>query len=379
MSEQSFWNELPRPIIGLAPMDGVTDHPFRHIQKKYGNPMLIYTEFSSVENICISRQTQALRHFIYDETQRPIIAQIYGHTPRFFRQVAIMLCELGFDGIDINMGCPAKSVVNNNAGAGLIRVPDLAQEIVRETKAGVADWQNGATTTNCPDLDPLFADHVAEKRKHLAEPFTERRTVPVSVKTRIGFDEPVIDSWIPTLLEVDPMAIGVHGRTLKQMYRGAADWEEIAAAAELVRGSGAIFLGNGDVKSMDQAYAYCDQYGVDGILVGRATYGSPFFFKGIKRQHQYGSQYAEAFDLENPHANADAHFDIALEHSRIYEETFYSENHYHFLPMRKHLGWYIKSVPGARKLRNQIHQTSSAQEVEDLLAGFRAGLQSVGN
>jgi len=377
MTERSFWNELPLPIIGLAPMDGVTDHAFRHIQKKYGNPMLVYTEFSSVENICISRDTRALRHFMYDEIQRPIIAQIYGHTPRYFRQVAIMLCELGFDGIDINMGCPAKSVVNNNAGAGLIRKPELAQEIVRETKAGVAAWREGATTADCPDLAAKFARHVADKRCDLSAPYTERRAVPVSVKTRIGFDEPVTESWISTLLEVEPVAIGIHGRTLKQMYRGAADWEEIAAAAEVMRGTGTILLGNGDVKSMDQAYAYCNQYGVDGVLVGRATYGSPFFFQGIKREHQKGSQHAESFDESEPRANAAAHLDIALEHARIYEETFYAETRYHFLPMRKHLGWYIKSIPGARKLRQQVHQTSSAQEVEELLAGYKESAMSV--
>jgi len=368
----NFWHELARPIIGLAPMDGVTDHAFRYIQKKYGDPMLIYTEFSSVENICISGDTRALRHFTYDETQRPIIGQIYGHTPRYFWQVAILLCELGFDGIDINMGCPAKSVANNGAGAGLIRTPNVAQEIVRQAQAGVAAWQNGATLADCTNLNKRFAQHVAEKRRNLVEPFSERRPVPVSVKTRIGFDEPVTEAWISALLEVEPVAIGVHGRTLQQMYRGAADWEEIAVAAEVARGTDTVMLGNGDVKSMDQAYTYCEQFGVDGILVGRATYGSPFFFRGIKRQHQKGSQHAESFDESEPYANADAHFDIALEHAHLYEETFYAETRYHFLPMRKHLGWYIKSVPGARKLRQRMHQTSSAREVEELLTEFRA-------
>jgi hypothetical protein len=119
-STQSFWHALPRPLIGLAPMDGITDHPFRHIQKKYGNPAIMYTEFTSVEALCHG-DWQSMNHLLYDESQRPIIAQIYGRTPLYFRQIAVLLCELGFDGIDINMGCPAKSVANGGCGAGLIR------------------------------------------------------------------------------------------------------------------------------------------------------------------------------------------------------------------------------------------------------------------
>ena len=116
MDSTNFWQTLELPIIGLSPMDGVTDQPFRHIQKKYGNPPVVYTEFTSTEGVCHGAE-QLLSDFLYDETQRPIIAQIYGTTPEFFRQTTILLCELGFDGIDINMGCPAKNVAHSGAGA----------------------------------------------------------------------------------------------------------------------------------------------------------------------------------------------------------------------------------------------------------------------
>ncbi|MCB0091515.1 MAG: tRNA-dihydrouridine synthase, partial [Caldilineaceae bacterium] len=140
-------------------MDGITDQPFRHIQKKYGDPMLVYTEFVSVEAIC-QGDLRRLRDLLYDESQRPVVAQIYGFTPEHFRQVAILLCELGFDGIDINMGCPAKNIANAGAGAGLIRQPTLAQEIVRATKQGVQDWQYGATVADCPKITPELAAEV---------------------------------------------------------------------------------------------------------------------------------------------------------------------------------------------------------------------------
>ncbi len=135
---ETFWQTLPRPIIGLAPMNGVSDQPFRFIQKKYGNPMVLYTEFTAVERLRFG-DPGLFKDFLFDESQRPIIAQIYGHQPELFRHMALFACELGFDGIDINMGCPSHSIVHRGAGAGLIRTPDVAQAIVAATKAGVAD------------------------------------------------------------------------------------------------------------------------------------------------------------------------------------------------------------------------------------------------
>src|SRR3972149_8194050 len=142
MQHSGFWHELSRPIIGLSPMDGVTDHPYRHIQKKYGRPDVVYTEFATVEGFCRGVE-KVLDDFLFNEEQRPIVAQIYGTSPQLFREAATALCQMGFDGIDINMGCPAKSVAHSGAGAALILTPKLAQEILKATKAGVGGWQNG--------------------------------------------------------------------------------------------------------------------------------------------------------------------------------------------------------------------------------------------
>ena len=133
------WHQIKKPILGLSPMDGITDSSFRYIQKKYGSPDVVYTEFATVEGLC-RNAIRPLDDLIFDESQRPIVAQIYGKTLDFFRQTAIMVCELGFDGIDINMGCPAKNVAHSGSGAALIQTPELAQAIIKTTQAGVPLW-----------------------------------------------------------------------------------------------------------------------------------------------------------------------------------------------------------------------------------------------
>jgi tRNA-dihydrouridine synthase B len=354
-----FWATLPRPIIGLAPMDGVGDHPFRQIQKKYGNPAVIYTEFTSVEALCHGDGLSML-NLLYDESQRPIIAQIYGKTPHYFRQVAVLLCELGFDGIDLNMGCPARTVANKGCGAGLICAPDLAQTLIRAVQAGVQDWLNGATLADCPDIPPRFAREAAALRARLPLPYQTRRPVPVSVKTRIGFDAPVVGEWIPRLLETAPAAICLHGRTLRQAYKGVADWDAIAQAAELAQGSNTLILGNGDVQSRADGEARAARYGLDGVLIGRASFGNPFVFCPDQ---------AKETDAKVTRRRL---LEIALEHARLYEATFAQapfgrQKRYCFMPMRKHLGWYVKEFFGARQLRSALVQTRSAAEAESLL------------
>ncbi|MEZ4729693.1 MAG: tRNA-dihydrouridine synthase [Caldilineaceae bacterium] len=361
MQTQTFWETLPRPILALSPMDGVTDQPFRHLQKKYGNPMLMYTEFTNAEGLCLSNG-RLLRDLLYDETQRPVIAQIFGKTPHFFYQAAIVLCELGFDGIDINMGCPSKTVASGGSGAGLIKTPHLAQEIVRAAKQGVQDWRNGATVHHCPHIKPRVAAQILAQRAQLPPVYQERRPIPVSVKTRVGYEKPIIATWLPYLLEVEPVAIGIHGRTLEQGYSGEASWEEIGKAVELAQGSGILLLGNGDVLSLAQAQQRVHDYGVDGVLIGRATYGNPFFF-------------GEAEPLAEgalPDPARVRHFaQIMVEHAQLYEYTYGHYEKYFFSPMRKHLGWYARQMHGGKKLRVPLMQSSSSQEVIKILAEQR--------
>ena len=343
----SFWQSLAKPIIGLSPMDGVTDHPMRHITKKYGNPAVVYTEFTSVEGVCHGAK-QLMKDFAFDETQRPVIGQIYGTTPESFRQCALILCQLGFDGVDINMGCPAKNVAHLGAGAALIRTPDLAQEIIRQTKAGIADWVNGKTVRDCPDITEEIAVEVESRHALLPVEYQTPRALPVSVKTRVGFDHPVIEEWIPTLLEMELDAIALHGRTLKQQYGGEANWELIGQAAEIVHKTKTLLLGNGDVKTVEQGLERIKECNLDGVLIGRATFGNPFIFLG-----------------EEP--GPEVLFPIAIEHAKFFEEFEKDNPRYNFLPMRKHLGWYIHDIPNAKLLRQAVYRTNSSEEFAEVL------------
>lgn len=347
MQTDSFWHQLEKPIVALAPMDGVTDQPYRYIQKKYGSSPVVYTEFTSVEGVCHGAD-RLLKDFLYDETQRPVVAQVYGTTPDFFRQTATLLCELGFDGIDINMGCPAKNVAHSGAGAALIKTPKLAQEIVKATKAGIEDWLNGKTTKDCADIVPKIIREVEKRHQALPAAYQQKRQLPVTVKTRVGFDKPVVESWMPALLEVEPVVIAIHGRTLKQHYSGLASWEEIAKAAAIVKQTDTLIIGNGDTENYAHAAERCKTYGVDGVLLGRATFGNPY---ALRKQTT---------------AADPSLFAIALEHAYLFEKVYSHDERYNFLPMRKHLGWYVKGIPNAAEIRKQLFASQSAAAVEKI-------------
>ena len=356
---KSFWDTLPRPIIGLAPMNGVSDQPFRYMQKKYGNPMVLYTEFTAVERLRFG-DPGLFKDFLYDESQRPIVAQVYGHQPELFRYMAILACELGFDAIDINMGCPSHSIVHRGAGAGLIRTPEIAQEIITETKAGVADWVNGRSLRDDVRVPRRFVTAVEARRAALPAAFQQRRALPVSVKTRIGYETPEVEAWIPRLLESEPAAIAIHGRTLRQAYAGSADWDEIGRAAQLARGSSTLILGNGDVDTLDDAHARAATYGLDGVLIGRGSYGNPFVFQDA----------GVAADAIPTAARSLLRMQIALEHAYLYEATFRHLSRYRFIPMRKHLNWYVRGVHSAAHIRQALMRTSSPAEAEAVLRPY---------
>ncbi|MGH7810187.1 MAG: tRNA dihydrouridine synthase, partial [Candidatus Binatia bacterium] len=250
----SFWHDIPKPIIGLSPMDGVTDASFRLMAAKHGGPDITVTEFVNVDALVYAPHT-LIRDFAYAEIERPIIAQIYGRTPERFYQAAHVVCELGFDGLDINMGCPAKNVAASGSGAALIRTPALARSIVKAARQGIEDWCAGQTLGDLKlSGDLIEGVRISNALRSADAGRASRRPIPVSVKTRIGYDEVVVDDWIQTLLEEKPAAISIHGRTLKQGYKGNADWDAIGRAVEIARASHTLILGNGDLKDMGDVY-----------------------------------------------------------------------------------------------------------------------------
>lgn len=336
MSDTGFWGKLERPIIGLAPMDGITDGAFRYMMCKYSKPDVVFTEFTNVEGLARGAVTM-LEAFVYGESERPIVAQIFGTEVDSFYKATVMLCAMGFDGVDVNMGCPAKAVERKGAGAGLISNFALAEEIIAVCKKGSNDWSNGISLEKA-GVHPNIISAIGDDIK------MDRRSIPISVKTRTGFDKAITKDWISHLIGCGVANISLHGRTLKQGYGGEANWEEIGNAAELCRNAGVGILGNGDVRSMEQAYEYVEKYGVDGVLIGRATMGAPWFFGG-----------------EEP--DVEGRLQILLEHAGRFVEMDYAP----FYNIKKHLAWYCKGFEGASAIRMKLMQTDCLEDVEGIV------------
>jgi nifR3 family TIM-barrel protein len=343
----NFWKKLKPPIVGLAPMDGVTDAAFRHMVCKYSKPSVVFTEFTNVEGLARGASVM-LRAFYYGKGERPIVGQVYGVEVESYYKAAVMLCHMGFDGVDINMGCPANKVARKGSGAGLIKTPALATKIVKATKKGVKDWANGVTLEEADVHENIIAECKLLRRAGLIARSSKRRVVPVSVKTRIGIDKVVAESWVKHLAEVKPAAITMHGRTLKQAYAGNADWEVLAKAARVARDAGIFFLGNGDVQNMEDARGKIDEYGVDGVLAGRAAMGNPWFF-GEKE------------------ATVKQRLKAAAEHAKLFEK-FYPDAP--FVAMRKHLAWYCKGFEGAKELRMKFMKVEKSDDVKKIISSF---------
>lgn len=315
----NFWQKLNKPIVGLSPMDGVTDPAMRYITKKYGNPDVIYTEFVSAEGL--ARKAKPLFDDLrFDESERPIVAQLFGIDPESFREAAKIVVDLGFNGVDINMGCPAKSVVGRGGGACLIKNYPLVSEIVLAVKEAVDG------------------------------------RIPVSVKTRVGYNEADYD-WIDRLSELNLEAIIVHGRTFRQGYSGFANWDVLGKMAEIVRKKNKIFLGNGDVVSREDGNKKVNDYGVDGVLIGQKALGNPWVFN-----------VAQDVGMEE-------RVRVAVEHCKKFEELNAGKSvltsRQAFVPMRKHLVWYFRGFGNAASLRRALVMTNSSEEVEDLLCELK--------
>jgi tRNA-dihydrouridine synthase len=341
-------------------MDGVTDAAYRYMADTHGPPHLLMTEFTNAEGIAAGA-TKILWAFVYHDTQTPTIAQIFGADPEAFYKATFVVLAMGFDGIDINMGCPDKNVARHGGGAGLIRDPKRAQQIVRKTKQAVQDWADGRRIEDVGLKNRViqWVKRYKEEQGRVklydtenASPDLQTATYnlpPVSVKTRMGYDEIITEGWMNTLLETEPAAISLHGRTLKQMYTGQANWEEIGKAAKVVKQTGIPFLGNGDVQSLEDAYEKIKTYGTDGVLIGRAAFGNPWLF-------------------QNREPTVQERFDAMLEHCQAFDRLTPELN---FLSLRKHLGWYCKHFPHAGQVRTVLMQTKNTQEVNEVLKKCR--------
>jgi tRNA-dihydrouridine synthase len=349
-------------------MDGVTDACFRSVIAQQGKPDVSFTEFTHVHDVCHGAEIH-LETLLYSERERPIVAQLYGKDPNLFYLAAQAVCELGFDGLDINMGCPSKSVASSGSGAGLIRTPELARTIMQAAKRGIEDWAGGQTLEQAGFKPVRVAVFERLNRQRGKTGPTPRRRLPLSVKTRLGYETVTVEGWVEELLMEQPAVISLHGRTLRQMYRGMADWSAIGRAASLVKGTGTLLVGNGDIQSLDDIGVRVRETRVDGVLVGRGMLGAPWFFRS-KEQARMRARGLDGADVgrDPDEVSLNERFAVLVDHAQQFQALVGEQQFYR---MRKHLGWYCKGFPHAASLRARMVQVSSVEELHALLEDFQ--------
>jgi len=319
----NFWQKLKRPIMVLAPMADVTDPAFRRIIAKYGKPDVLWTEFVSADGLFLGGYDSLIKDLAFDESERPIVAQFFTSKPEIMEKAAKLAVELGFDGIDINMGCPDKSIEKQGAGAKLMTNPKLAQEIILSAKKGAGN-------------------------------------LPIGVKTRIGWNKNELETWLPALLETNPAVITVHARTRKELSLVLAKWECVKQAVEIRdnfidstgKKSQTLIFGNGDVKDLDDAKMKAMETGCDGVMLGRAIFGNPWLFN---------PRYALG------QITMEEKLKVMVEHTKLFEELL---SHKSFAIMKKHYKAYVAGWDGAKELRMKLMEAKDAMEVEQIVNNY---------
>jgi nifR3 family TIM-barrel protein len=311
---KNFWLTLPKPFIVGAPMEDVTDVAFRTIIARKGKPQVMFTEFTSADGLARAPEAgqKKLRSKLrFTDIERPIVAQLFSSVPEYMEAGAKIVQELGFDGVDINMGCPVDAVVKQECGSGLINNPPLARELIRAAKRGAPN-------------------------------------IPVSVKTRIGFNKDTLEAWAGELLKEEPAVLTIHARTRKEMSKVPAQWGAVARAVTLRNemGVSTLIVGNGDVKNIAHAHELAAETGCDGVMLGRAMFGNPW----------YGTDYI---------ATQRERIEALIEHVQEYEAHFPGIKN--FAIIKKHFGSYISGWDNASELRTALMGAENAEQSLRLL------------
>lgn len=307
----NFWEKLQKPFFILAPMEGVTDTVFRQIVVSIGKPDVFFTEFVPVDALLSKGKEKILTSLRFTEIERPIVAQIWGTDPEKFYKVAQMLSKMKFDGIDINMGCPDKNAMKKGACAALIKNPKLAKEIIDATIKGGSG-------------------------------------LPVSVKTRIGFKKQDMENWVTALLQTPIAALILHLRTVPEMSKVPAHWEEIKSALKIRENlkSKALIIGNGDVKTLKEAKDKCKKYTLDGVMIGRGIFDNVYLFN-------------EKIDpvLVTPKQK----ISLLIKHLELFKKTWGDKKH--FALMKKFVKCYVNNFNGASESREKLMRTKTLDEL----------------
>ena len=319
MLMKNFWTNLPKPFFVQAPMEDVTDAAFRRLIATYSSPdmpRVMYTEFTSADGLLLADeegQKKLRKKLLFSDIERPIVAQLFTSSPDRMEAGARLCAELGFDGFDINMGCPDRAVEKSGCGAALIKTPALARELIRAAKRGFSG--------------------------------------PVSVKTRIGYNADELETWLPELLAEEPAVVILHARTRKEMSDVPAHWDRIKRAVEIrdSLGSKTLVVGNGDVKDIADARAKAEETGCDGVMLGRAIFGNPWLF-------------AESAVPQTPQERVEA----LVEHLALFDELLGGTTHY--ATMKKHFKAYISGWDKAKELRVKLMETQDISEARSILS-----------
>lgn len=333
------------PIIALAPVDGVTDAAFRQVTDELGKPDLMYTEFVTTEGLFRGRETllHALDKHI---TNTPIIAQFFGPHPQYYEYAFFIAAELGFAGVDVNMGCPDPSIVKKGGGAGLLLDLPRAREIIKVLLKSREEWKKGKTLadTDLPENMKKTVEAMKKASLHTSE-VCKRPDVTISVKTRIGYHTSQVNEVVPFLIESGVERIAVHGRTFDARYSGKADWYEIAKAKELTKGTSVQLWGSGDIQNINDANEKINKYGVDGILIARAAFGNPWIF----------SEHIPSWEERK---------NAILYHAQLFLAY---RPELDLRPMRKHITWYCKGIEGSAKLRDRLMKVTTIEDLKAIL------------
>ncbi|OIS61616.1 tRNA dihydrouridine synthase [Staphylococcus equorum] len=322
--KENFWRELPRPFFVLAPMEDVTDVVFRHVASEAGRPDVFFTEFTNTESFCHPEGVHSVRgRLTFTEDEQPIVAHIWGDKPEHFREMSIGMAEMGFKGIDLNMGCPVPNVATKGKGSGLIQRPETAAEIIQAAKAG---------------------------------------GLPVSVKTRLGYSD--IDEWrdwLTHVFEQDIANLSIHLRTRKEMSKVDAHWEligEIKKVRDAIAPDTLLTI-NGDIPDRKTGLELAEKYGIDGVMIGRGIFQNPYAFEKEPKEHTS----EELLGLLRLHLDL---FD-----------KYTKEEPRQFKPLRRFFKVYVRGIKGAGELRHQLMSTSTTDEVRTLLDEFEAQMTPI--
>jgi len=326
-----FWNTLRKPIIVLAPMADVTDCAFREMIATYGKPDVMWTEFVSADGLFRGGYDKLKYDLIFNTKEKPLVAQFFTSNPEYMEEAGKLAVEMGFDGLDINMGCPDRSIEQQGCGSAMIKNPAKAREIIRAAQKGVDG------------------------------------KIPVSVKTRLGYNTDQLEEWLPELLAENPAVVTLHARTRKQMSKVPAQWERITRAVQIrdEASSGTLIFGNGDILTPEDAFAIAQKTGADGVMIGKGIFGKPWLFADLaKRKEAFLA--GESFPIYEP--DIETRLLRALEHTELFVR--YLGDIKSFALMKKHFKAYITDFDGAKELRERLFLSADVDEVRRIIHHF---------